>query len=81
MFSKDEVEAILNELRQQWGGDPGDSDPEGHHPMGNNPEWEKLLRDAYLGMARADAGVALGELDPRVTAIIQKYQQQAAHKA
>jgi hypothetical protein len=81
MFSKDEVEAILNELKQQWGGNPGESDEAGHHPMGNNPEWEKLLRDVYLGMARADAGVALGDLDPRVIAIIQKYQQQTAQKA
>lgn len=81
MFSKDEVEAILNELKQRWGNNPGESDPEGHHPMGNNQEWEKLLRDVYLGMARADAGVALGDLDPRVIELLQKYQQRATAKA
>jgi hypothetical protein len=80
MFSKEEVEAILQELRQQWGGDPGPADEHGHHPMGTNPEWEKLVRQAYLGMARADAGVALGDLDPRVIAVIQKYQQRSAQK-
>jgi hypothetical protein len=29
----------------------------------------------YLGMARADAGVALGNLDPRVIKIIQQQQR------
>jgi hypothetical protein len=32
-------------------------------------------------MARADAGVALGDLDPRVIEIIQQYQQKTAQKA
>ena len=60
MFSKEEVESILNQLRQEWGTDPN---------------WEQLLRDVYLGMARADGGAALGNLDPRVIKIIQQHQK------
>jgi hypothetical protein len=60
MFSKEEVESILNQLKQEWGTDP---------------QWEQLLRDVYLGMARADAGVALGNLDQRVIQIIQQHQK------
>jgi hypothetical protein len=60
MFSKEEVESILNQLRQEWGTDPN---------------WEQLLRDVYLGMARADSGAALGNLDPRVIKVIQQHQK------
>jgi hypothetical protein len=60
MFSKEEVESILNQLRQEWGTDPN---------------WEQLLRDMYLGIARADGGVALGNLDPRVVKVIQQHQK------
>ena len=59
MFSNAEVESILTQFRQEWGTDPN---------------WEQLLRDLYLGMARADAGVALGNLDARVIKIIQQHQ-------
>lgn len=62
MFSKEGVEAILGQLRQEWGSDPS---------------WEQLLRDTYVGMARADAGVALGDLDARVIAILQQHLAQA----
>jgi hypothetical protein len=60
MLGKDKVEAILSQLRQEWGADPN---------------WEQLLRDTYLGIARADGGVALGNLDARVLKIIQQHQQ------
>ena len=60
MFSNAEVESILNQLRQEWGTDPN---------------WEQLLRDVYLGMARADAGVSLGDLDSRVIKVIQQHQK------
>jgi hypothetical protein len=60
MFSPEEVESIINQLRREWGTDPN---------------WEQLLRDAYLGMARADGGVALGNLDPRVISIIQQHRK------
>ena len=60
MFSKEQVESILNQLRQEWETDPN---------------WEQLLRDVYVGMARADAGVALGNLEPRVVKIIEQHQK------
>jgi hypothetical protein len=62
MLGKEEVESILNQLRQEWGSDPN---------------WEQLLRDMYLGIARADGGVALGNLDPRVIGIIEQHQKQS----
>jgi len=60
MFSNAEVETIVNQLRQEWGSDPN---------------WEQLLRDAYLGMARADSGMPLGNLDARVINILQQHQK------
>jgi hypothetical protein len=60
MFSKVQVESIIKQLKQEWG---------------NDPNWEQLLRDTYLGMARADAGQALGNLDARVIALIQQHQK------
>jgi hypothetical protein len=62
MLGKEEVESILHQLRQEWGSDPN---------------WEQLLRDVYLGIARADGGVSLGDLDPRVISIIQQHQKQS----
>jgi hypothetical protein len=66
MFSKEDVDSILKQLQKEWGSDP---------------QWEQLLRQAYLGMARADAGAALGQLDPRVIAIIEQHQKVAAQQA
>ena len=62
MFAKEEVESILNQLKQEWGSDP---------------DWEQLLRDVYLGIARADGGVALGGLDSRVISLIEQQQKQS----
>jgi len=80
MFSKDEVEAIIDELRRKYKKASHD-DHEPRNPLDLDQDWEKLLRDAYTGMARADAGVPLGDIDPRAIAIIQEYQQKAAQKA
>ncbi|HYY15486.1 MAG TPA: hypothetical protein VE965_02375 [Gammaproteobacteria bacterium] len=66
MFSKEDVDSILKQLQKEWGSDP---------------QWEQLLRQAYLGMARADAGITLGPLDPRVIAIIKQHQKVAAQHA
>jgi hypothetical protein len=66
MFSKEDVDSILKQLQKEWGSDP---------------QWEQLLRQAYLGMARADAGIALGPLDPRVIAIVEQHQKVAAQQA
>jgi hypothetical protein len=66
MFAKEQVDSILNQLQKEWGSDP---------------QWEQLLRQAYLGMARADAGAPLGQLDPRVIATIEQHQKVAAKRA
>jgi hypothetical protein len=62
MFGKEEVESILKQLKQEWGSDP---------------DWEQLLRDVYVGIARADGGVALGGLDSRVISLIEQHQKQS----
>jgi hypothetical protein len=80
MFSKDEVAAIIDELTRKYKQASHD-DHEPRNPLDLDQQWERLLRDAYTGMARADAGAALGDLDPRVIEIIQQYQQKTAQKA
>jgi hypothetical protein len=60
MFSKEEVESVLKQLKQQWGTDPS---------------YEQLLRDVYLGIARADSGANLGSLDSRVINLIQQHRK------
>jgi hypothetical protein len=62
MFGKEDVESILNQLKQEWGSDPN---------------WEQLLRDTYLGIARADGKMPLGDLDPRVVSLIERHQKQS----
>jgi hypothetical protein len=62
MLGKEEVESILKQLKQEWG---------------NDPNWEQLLRDVYLGIARADGGMPLGNLDSRVIGLIQRHQKQS----
>jgi hypothetical protein len=60
MLGKEEVASIVNQAKQEWGSDPN---------------WEQLLRDLYLGIARADSGVALGGLDSRVISLIEKHKK------
>jgi hypothetical protein len=60
MFSKEAVESVLKQLKQECGADPN---------------YEQLLRDMYLGIARVDGGAALGSLDPRVIKLIQQHQK------
>ena len=62
MFSKEEVEAILAQLKNQYG---------------SHPDYERLLRDLYLGIARADGGAVLGNLDARATALIEQHRSKA----
>jgi hypothetical protein len=81
MFSKEEVEAIIGELRQQCGAQPN---PEhSHEPLAPlyTSEWEDVIRDAYVGIAHADAGTPLGNLDPRVIAVLEKHQKASSQKA
>ena len=58
MFDKHSLDSLLEELRDEFE---------------LEPDWEDLQRDAHLGVARSDAGVALGKIDSRVIALIEKH--------
>ena len=58
MFDKQSLEALLEELRDEYE---------------LEPDWEDIQRAAHLGVARSDAGVELGELDSRVLPLIAKH--------
>ena len=60
MFTKEHLDSLMAELRQEYQGKPG---------------WEKLVRDTHLGIALCDAGRPLGDdLDPRAVALIEKHK-------
>ncbi len=59
MFDKRSLDALFDELRDQYE---------------LEPEWEDIQRAAHLGVARTDAGVPLGNIDKRVAAIIEKHR-------
>jgi hypothetical protein len=62
MFEKAHIEALFGELERDWRG---------------KPEFEKLSRDAHLGIALCDAGRPYKEkVDPKVAALIEKHKPQ-----
>ena len=58
MFDKKSLDAMFDELRDNYE---------------LEPDWEEIQRDAHLGIARADGGVELGSIDPRVIEALNKY--------
>lgn len=63
MFEKTNIEALFGELERDW--------------RGKN-EFEKISRDAHLGIALWDAGRSLaGQIDARVVALIEKHKPQS----
>ena len=58
MFSKEMLDALWADLQSSYG---------------TEADWEQVLRDTHLGVARSDAGVDLGDIDPRVIDAIQKH--------
>ena len=58
MFDKQTLDALLEELRDEYE---------------LEPEWEDIQRAVHLGVARSDAGVPLGDIDSRVVALIEKH--------
>ena len=58
MFDKKSLDAMFSELRDAYE---------------LEPEWEEIQRDAHLGIARADGGVDLGNIDPRVAEVLKKH--------
>jgi hypothetical protein len=57
-FDKPKLDGFFGDLRERFG---------------NEPDWEDILRDAHIGVARNDAGVELGELDRRVLDAISRH--------
>jgi len=62
MFEKTQIEALFGELDREWRG---------------KPDFEKLSRDAHLGIALCDAGRPLEKIDSRVVALIDKHKPKA----
>ncbi len=59
MFKKQDLDALYEELDNDWKG---------------KPEYEQLLRDAHLGIAYSDSGRPLADIDPRVASIIERHR-------
>lgn len=60
MFQKTDVEALFAELERDWRG---------------KPEFDRISREAHLGIALCDAGRPVqGEVDQRVAVLIDKYK-------
>lgn len=60
MFKKADIDALFDELDQEWRG---------------KPEFDRLSREAHLGVALYDAGRPLqGKIDQRVVALIEKHK-------
>jgi len=59
MFEKAQLDALFAELDRDWRG---------------KPDFEKLSRDAHLGIALWDAGRPLNKIDTRVVTLIEKYK-------
>ena len=58
MFEKKSLDNLFDELRDEYE---------------LEPDWEEIQRAAHLGVARSDAGVALGDIDSRVIPFIEKH--------
>jgi len=63
MFEKAHIDALFGELERQWQG---------------SPEFDRLARDAHLGIALCDAGRPLKDrIDPKIVALIEKHRPKA----
>ena len=58
MFDKEGLDVLWAELQEKFK---------------SGPEWEQIMRDAHLGIARSDAGVDLGNIDKRVIEVINRH--------
>jgi hypothetical protein len=59
MFQKANIDALFNELDNEWRG---------------KPEFDKVSREAHLGIALFDAGRPLSKIDPRAVSLIEKHK-------
>jgi hypothetical protein len=62
MFEKADIDALFDELDQEWRG---------------KPEFDKISREAHLGIAYFDAGRPLDTIDPRAVSLIEKHKPSA----
>jgi hypothetical protein len=62
MFEKADIDALFDELDQEWRG---------------KPEFDKISREAHLGIAYFDAGRPLDDIDPRAVSLIEKHKPSA----
>ena len=59
MFQRNQIDSLFEELDAAFR---------------NEPDYERLLRDAHLGIALTDAGRALTpEIDSRIVALLDKH--------
>ena len=59
MFDREMLDKYFTELRDTYA---------------NEPDWEQLVRDSHLGIARSDASVDLGDIDGRIKELIEKHK-------
>ena len=59
MFDREMLDRYFTELRDIYA---------------NDPDWEQLVRDSHLGIARSDASVDLGDIDNRIKELIEKHK-------
>ena len=59
MFDEKMLDKLWSDLKNRYGGEK---------------DWDRILKDAHLGVARSDAGVGFGDIDPRVIHIIEEHR-------
>ena len=59
MFDKEMLDRLWADLKGKYG---------------NDPDWEQILKDTHLGVARSDAGVDLGNIDKRAIEVIEGHR-------
>jgi hypothetical protein len=59
MSQKANIDALFDELDNEWRG---------------KPDFDKVSREAHLGIALFDAGRALKDIDPRAVSLIEKHK-------
>ena len=60
MFDKGMIDALWADLQGKFG---------------NEPDWERIVRDTHLGVARSDAGLDLQNIDSRVSEAIERHRK------
>ena len=59
MFNKEMLDKLWADLRGRFG---------------NDSDWDQIVRDTHLGVARSDADVDLGDIDSRVKEAIKGHK-------